>query len=89
LSSNKKEGTAHEEKKPACAHGSAPLLECVLGFCNGFIRRVTYFLSFISKPENPRLSSLGMNGTRSEAEANHLSGPKRRALARGAASFFF
>jgi hypothetical protein len=42
---------------------------------------------FIQQPENPRLSSLGMNGTRSEAEANRLSGPKPRALARGVASF--
>ena len=47
----------------------------------------SYF--FISLPENPRLSSLGMNGTRSEAEVNHLFKPKLRALARGAASFPF
>jgi hypothetical protein len=38
--------------------------------------RVSYFLSFISLPENPRLLSLGMNGTRNgaskagEVEAN-------------------
>jgi hypothetical protein len=34
-------------------------------------------------PENPRLLSLGMNGTRSAAEAIHLYGKKPWALARG------
>jgi len=41
-----------------------------------------FFLPFISLPENPRLLSLGMNGTRSEAEANHLFGMKLRPLGR-------
>jgi retron-type reverse transcriptase len=36
-------------------------------------------------PENPGLLSLGMNGTRSEAEANHLFRPIRRVLTRGVA----
>jgi len=46
-------------------------------------------LFFISMPENPRLLSLGMNGTRSEAEANQLYGMKPRALARGVFIFLF
>jgi len=33
-------------------------------------------------PENARLLSLGMNGTRSEAEASHLRGIKLRPLGR-------
>jgi hypothetical protein len=33
--------------------------------------------------ENPRLLSLGMNGTRSEAKASHLYGMKPRTLGRG------
>jgi hypothetical protein len=33
--------------------------------------------------ENPRLLSLGMNGTRSEAKASHLYGMRPRTLGRG------
>jgi len=48
--------------------------------------KVKGFLIIFS-PENPRLLSLGMNGTRSEAEANHLYGPKPRPLGRGLVYF--
>jgi hypothetical protein len=44
---------------------------------------------FISLPENPRLFNLGMNGTRSEAEANHLFGPKLQASARRVTSLIY
>jgi hypothetical protein len=44
--------------------------------------RVIFWL-FIFMLENPRLLSLGMNGTWSEAKANHLHGMKLRPLGRG------
>jgi len=47
------------------------------------IRQDFFSRQFIFMPENPRLLSLGMNGTRSEAKASHLYGMKPRPLGRG------